>query len=63
MSATCQTCKGTGWVSAGWLGTPPDPSERERACPDCDGSGLIVEPQDWDDEPEEDSEDEGDECQ
>lgn len=50
MSATCQTCGGTGWVNAGWLGTPPDPSERERGCPDCDGTGIIVEPQDQDEE-------------
>ena len=41
------TCDGTGWVEAGWLGTPPDPSEQKRSCPDCGGTGLD-EP--WDEE-------------
>lgn len=49
MSATCQTCGGTGWVNAGWLGTPPDPSERERGCPDCNGRGEIADDS-WNDE-------------
>ena len=34
------TCDGSGWISPGWLGTPPDPSERERGCPDCGGTGV-----------------------
>ncbi len=45
--STCMSCDGTGWVEAGWLGTPPDPSERERGCSDCGGTG-VDEP--WDEE-------------
>jgi len=41
------TCDGSGWISPGWLGTPPDPSERERGCPDCGGSGVD---DGWDDD-------------
>lgn len=45
--STCARCGGTGWEDAGWLGTPPDPSERERGCSDCGGTG-VDEP--WDEE-------------
>ena len=45
--STCRTCGGTGWIDAGWLGTPPDPSERECGCPDCGGSGVD---DGWDDD-------------
>ena len=45
----CDTCRGSGWLLRGWLGTPVDASVWEEPCPDCNGRGEIADDS-WNDE-------------